>query len=109
MHAYWVKNNNFGDVLTPLIIRHLSGRDPVWVELDAPAEHFFVVGSMLHLATSKTTAWGTGIINWREETVPDPNAKLAMARGPLAYSFALAHGLKCPAVWGDPVAFVREI
>ncbi len=79
MHAYWVKNNNFGDVLTPLIVRHLSGRDPVWINLDAPVEHFFVVGSMLHLATPLTTVWGTGIINWSQETLPSPLAKVAAA------------------------------
>lgn len=109
IRAHWVRNNNFGDVLTPQIVRHLAGRDPVWVELNAPVEHFFVVGSTLHLATARTIVWGTGIIRWENETSPDPSAKVAMTRGPLSYSFAAAHGLKCPAVWGDPVAFVREI
>jgi len=109
IHAYWVEKNNFGDLLTPLIVRHLSGREPVRVEPNAPVEHFFVVGSTLHFATPLTTVWGTGIIYWRSAILPNPRAKVAMTRGPLSYSFAMAHGLKCPPVWGDPAAFVREI
>ncbi len=78
----WVEKNNFGDLLTPLIVRHLSARDPVRVEPNAPVEHFVVVGSTLHFATPLTTVWGTGIICGRTTILPNPRARVVLTRCP---------------------------
>lgn len=108
MRLYWQRHlDNFGDRLAPIVVEHLSGKPATFEDRLQKQRHLFAIGSMLGSATRQTIVWGTGILTWQCQ--PAPEARLHMVRGPLSYSAARAAGAKCPPLWGDPAAFVREI
>jgi pyruvyltransferase len=101
--AFWCRipsRPNFGDALTPWLIRHITGRSPVFVPPGTPRNHYLVTGSVVAYAGSFSTVWGAGIMN-RNDTV-SPEATYLAVRGPLTRSRALECGAQCPEVFGDP-------
>ncbi|MCA9082165.1 MAG: polysaccharide pyruvyl transferase family protein, partial [Planctomycetaceae bacterium] len=74
---------------------------------DTTDPHLFAIGSMIQVATPFTVVWGTGTLNWHIHV--NRKADIRMVRGPLTYAAVRASGVKCPALWGDPAAFVREL
>ena len=108
MHMHWVDSTeNFGDAIAPLIVKHVSGVDPIHTDGDLESPHLYSIGSMLQIANRHAVIWGTGILDWHVH--PDPQADYRLVRGPLTYSAVRAAGGKCLPVWGDPVAFIREM
>jgi pyruvyltransferase len=59
--AFWYLSNNFGDALTPYIIRKISGKMPVWVEPTAEMDKYLVTGSILNVEAKNTIIWGCGV------------------------------------------------
>lgn len=103
--AYYDFNRNWGDALNPVLVRHISGKDPlqtseVYNFLGRPV--YSVIGSILgnyHLPTLEV--WGSGFIG-PERIFLTPPAKIHAVRGPLTRDVILRLGLPCPAIFGDP-------
>ena len=92
--------SNFGDRVSPDIVRHVSKAE---VPHTYTGPKLLAVGSILHLATSGDTLWGTGAMTptpW-DQNVPE-NLTVAAVRGPLTRSVLMSYGIKCPKVYGDP-------
>jgi pyruvyltransferase len=95
---------NLGDDLNPLLIKALSGQQPLWVpryedRTDQPVHQ--VIGSILHWATDNTIVWGCGFGSNDAELIGTP-IKVCAVRGPLTRGRLLALGIPCPEVYGDP-------
>ncbi len=111
MH-WWAGVPNFGDVLSALIVAHVSGRDVVHVK-PAKAE-LFALGSLLQVArrTHKTPRadgvkpwiWGTGLLHSVSSDFVE-NVRIALVRGPVT---AALLGIK-PREFGDPGLLVTDL
>jgi pyruvyltransferase len=101
--AFWCRYpsaRNFGDALTPWLIRKITGRYPVFAAPDDPLNKYLVAGSIIEYATATTIVWGAGLMN-RDDWI-DPATKIYAVRGPLTRQRALECGADCPSVYGDP-------
>lgn len=101
--AFWCRipsRPNFGDALTPWLIRRISGQYPIFVRPEDPRQKYLAVGSILEYAVARCSVWGSGIIA-RTDRV-SPAARLLAVRGPLSRARALECGAECPEVLGDP-------
>jgi pyruvyltransferase len=110
VHAFWCRipsRPNFGDALTPWLIRRITGRFPLFVAGDAEIPKYFVTGSVIAYAGRHSTVWGSGIINGDDSISPE--ATLAAVRGPLTRARALACGAACPEVYGDPALLLPRL
>ncbi|MCA9712098.1 MAG: hypothetical protein KDK70_40050, partial [Myxococcales bacterium] len=64
--AYWCRipsRPNFGDALTPWIIRRITGVHPRHRRPDEAGRTLMVTGSIIAAAGPRTTVWGSGIMN----------------------------------------------
>jgi pyruvyltransferase len=91
---------NFGDALTPWLIRQLTGQSPIFAPLSDPRPRYLVCGSVAAMADARCTVWGTGIM--AADDLIDPAATFLAVRGPLTRARAMACGADCPEVVGDP-------
>ena len=103
IHAFWCRipsRPNFGDALTPWLIRRIAGVHPVFVRPEDQREKYFVVGSILEYAGPRCTVWGAGIIRRTDHV--SANAHILAVRGPLSRARARQCGAECPQTFGDP-------
>jgi pyruvyltransferase len=101
--AFWCRipsRPNFGDALTPWLVRRITGEHPIFVRPDDARSKYLVVGSILEYAVARCTVWGSGII--RRTDIVSPEAQLLAVRGPLSRARAKECGAQCPEVFGDP-------
>ncbi|SNS64495.1 pyruvyltransferase [Belliella buryatensis] len=111
---HWVSydkhKNNFGDILTPHIIAHLSDKKVKRIPslFYRFTNHFFMIGSILQKSTSKTIIWGSGFISAKVKCKEEP-LEICAVRGPLTKSKLEAAGIECPNVFGDPALLMPEI
>lgn len=103
VRAWWCRipsRPNFGDALTPWLIRQLTGRPARFAPLSDPRPRFLVCGSTAAMADHRFTVWGAGIMSAGDQI--DPKATFLAVRGPLTLARALSCGASCPEVSGDP-------
>jgi pyruvyltransferase len=108
--AYWCRTPsrpNFGDALTPWLIKRLTGRHPRFAWPADPRSKIFVTGSTLSLAGAHCTVWGAGIMNADDPVRPE--TRLLAVRGPLSRHRALACGAECPEIYGDPALLLPQL
>lgn len=106
----WVHgSNNFGDVLNPILIYHLSGLKVIQVSSKIyKKDHFFIIGSILNRATRYTSVWGAGFISREDSFIENPKNIYAV-RGPETRKKLLEEGIKCPQIYGDPALLLPKI
>ncbi|MFV0445653.1 MAG: polysaccharide pyruvyl transferase family protein [Planctomycetaceae bacterium] len=103
---HWVANGNFGDELSPLIVRHVTVREVRHIPGPVDEPHLFAVGSFCQIANDQTHIWGTGILHAHAALSSDPIYH--MVRGPLTLQRVREAGGDCDCL-GDPVSFVPEL
>jgi hypothetical protein len=97
----WAQSSNFGDALTPWIVKKLTGVTPFYVDsLSSDFDHYIVTGSVASAARRNSICWSPGVM-WGYER-PDRNAKWLAVRGPLTRSAINVAGGDCPDIFGDP-------
>lgn len=110
--CYWwatEKNvQNFGDIITPHIVRKLSGMEPVNV-LDKGGR-YLCSGSILPDLKERDIVWGSGVV------IPDdlknvPNGvRFCAVRGPLTRDLLMSKfGQDVPEVYGDPCLLLPKL
>ena len=98
--AYWMNSPNFGDALTPWLIKKITGHDAVWTN-DHLATKYMVTGSILNDPLAETCiVWGSGIAH-RDTYIRKP-VEIKAVRGPRTREAVLRSGVECPEVYGDP-------
>lgn len=99
---------NWGDAINGWLVRRLSRRPAVQLDLeaDAPADidwpRFAVVGSILEWADPQTTVWGSGSLVEDLKLQPGSPRSVCAVRGPLTRKLLEERGIPCPEVYGDP-------
>jgi len=94
---YWYRKvSNFGDLLSPDIVAHVSGADPVYVDSGCRGK-LLALGSLLRLARPGDVVWGTGALC--NERLNGRGIRFLAVRGPRTR--ALIRG-DVPEVYGDP-------
>jgi pyruvyltransferase len=100
---------NFGDILNPYIIRHLSSKKIINVRSDyCVSEHLLAIGSVLDRATKNSIIWGSGFISEKSRFVEAPKKVLAV-RGPKTRQLLIDQNIECPDIFGDPALLLPEI
>jgi pyruvyltransferase len=97
---WWIKADNFGDLLSPWLISKMTAREVTYFDEGRP--HYLAVGSVLNRARSCTTVWGSGAFGTEDASVFAPGAQYAAVRGPLSRARLVTAGIECPEVYGDP-------
>lgn len=106
--VYWWKGDggkNWGDSLNPVLIKKLSGKEPVSSDeiINLKNEPIYsVVGSILeHKIGKNLIVWGSGFISSTSQFKIKPN-KICAVRGPLTRDLIIKQGIDCPEIYGDP-------
>lgn len=103
MKTFYWKAKNFGDTLTPIIVKHFIGVDCEYV--DRKEDNKFVsVGSIIHCVKDGDVVWGTGTNRSRIFNLQ--NSKFLAVRGPITRS--MIKGV-VPQVYGDPALLLPLI
>lgn len=98
--AFWHNSPNFGDALTPWLIKKITGHNAIWTN-DHKAPKYMVTGSILNDPIAETcVVWGAGIAH-RDTYIRKP-LEVRAVRGPRTREAMLRSGVECPEVYGDP-------
>ncbi len=103
IRAFWWEGGgkpNFGDIITPYLIKKITGKSPRLCNGKCFSEYHIMVGSVMEYANKHAVIWGTGIMN-RKQDVKKPK-KIHAVRGPISRKRMLELGYDCPEVYGDP-------
>lgn len=99
-------HGNFGDEIGPVIVRALAPTEPsATVE---EARRLISVGSVLHFAQPGDVIWGAGV-NGKVRQKLARDLDVRSVRGPLTRAVLLAHGVRVPAVYGDPALLLPGV
>lgn len=102
---WWNDVPNWGDIVNPVLIEHLSGRSVIRAQAVFNVRRrttYSVIGSVLDgLAQSPVEVWGSGFkfANSRFRVRP---RRIHALRGPLSAAIARRQGIQVPDVYGDP-------
>jgi pyruvyltransferase len=110
IYAFWCRIPslpNFGDALTPWLIRQITGKYPIFLRPEDPRPKYFVSGSIMSYAGPEAVVWGSGIM--RRDDPISPQARLLAVRGPLTRARALECNASCPAIYGDPALLLPKL
>jgi len=100
---WWNKKTNFGDLLTPLLLKRFARIDCVWAPPDQA--QLVMVGSLLDLIPNEFSGIIFGSGKLHEKTVRTfPNAHVMALRGPLT-----ARGIKGNYVLADAALLADEL
>lgn len=106
--AYWYKNeNNFGDILTPWLIKHIAGAEAEFVEHDSEEQKCVVTGSILNNDIANSVIWGTGIARATDK-ISLSHQDIRAVRGPISARMVLEATGKLVPVTGDPGIVIRR-
>jgi pyruvyltransferase len=97
---FWCAGRNWGDVLSPFLVKILSGKRVVHLA-GLHHDRYLAIGSILGGANERAEVWGSGFIREDERLFGSPRAVHAV-RGPLSREQLLLQGVDCPEVYGDP-------
>lgn len=105
---YSSKQNNFGDILSPIIVEHVSGLKVKKVDsIYYTNMYLMAIGSILNRANKKAIIWGSGFIKENSMVVVKPN-KVYAVRGPKTRNRLLELGIDCPEIYGDPALLISD-
>jgi pyruvyltransferase len=106
MKAYWWPAKNFGDTLTPVILKHFFSEEKIELANRGEAGKILAVGSIVHLAVKGDTVWGSGSNRpWRKYN--GRGIRYLAVRGPLTRE-QIKHSFG-PDIYGDPAILLPLI
>jgi pyruvyltransferase len=108
--SYDNHQNNFGDILSPIIANHFGSKEVIRISKKRSRKHihYYMVGSILQRCNSNTVIWGSGFISANSICKEIPKKVLAV-RGPLTRDRLINLGIECPEIYGDPALLLPEI
>lgn len=102
LRIFWPKTphpGNLGDVLTPWLVKQISGEWPRHCTAGKRNSHL-AIGSILRFAAAGVQVWGSGAM--RRADRHSDQAVYHAVRGPYSRDLVQRDGGQCPAVYGDP-------
>lgn len=107
INTWWPRTpepGNFGDILTPYLIRKVTGNKKRARYVDKAFTRYPVnliaVGSIIKFANQNTVVWGSGAMRLNDAL--SPHADYRAVRGPITREIVLRSGGSCPEIYGDP-------
>lgn len=98
MKLYWHKTNNFGDAVSPIILKHFLGQKVEFADREKSGK-MISTGSVLFAMQENDIIWGTGAIQNGKMRVKQ-GVKFLAVRGPYTWRSVLGQSGKM--VFGDP-------
>lgn len=106
--AYWHRSANFGDALTPYILKKITGKDVVYCDSGNACNRIMVTGSILSEGNFENSIiWGNGFA-WYGDRVFKPKEIWAV-RGKMTKQKFEDAGVECPGVTADPAILLPEL
>lgn len=105
INAFWGLDKNVGDTLTPVILEHLTGLTPQYVDPHTTGK-LIMCGSLLEMMKAGDIILGAGYNKLSKIKAPEGVSFLAV-RGPLTRQAII--GAEVPEVYGDPALLLRLI
>jgi|AntRauTorckE6833_2_1112554.scaffolds.fasta_scaffold00340_2 pyruvyltransferase len=102
----WFPSDNWGDALSPHMVRFISGKNVVYSAPNKYEDKYSCIGSILSHSNDKTIVWGSGLISSNSNIISQPDIRAV--RGPLTRDLILKQGYKCPEVYGDPALLMSH-
>lgn len=97
------KKENFGDIITPYLVKKITGIEPVLFyygsKFSKYFRHYIMVGSIIGVSKKKTIIWGSGIIKEKEKI---REGRFIAVRGPRTQKRLKELGYNVPNIVGDP-------
>lgn len=92
--------SNFGDLIGPLLVSRIAEERG----LTEPRQHrrLLTVGSIIHLAETGDTVWGTGVNGKVDSPVRVASLDVRSVRGPATRDALAQWGIPAPDIFGDP-------
>lgn len=101
---YWIdRDNNFGDMLNPIVFKGLGFDFEKANENDRGK--LLAIGSVIYVSKEGDTVWGSGILDDKYFSFPKKMKFLAV-RGPKTKKFIKGHSV--PDIFGDPAIFMPD-
>lgn len=94
------KPGNVGDILTPWLIKKITGYSSTFVNKPFTKKTLLGVGSIISFTNQNTVVWGSGAM--RRPTDVNIEADYRSVRGPITRDILKEKGAKCPDIFGDP-------
>ena len=110
LYAWWPSRplpGNFGDILTPLLVKELYGVECKYASKPYKQPTLLGVGSIITHADEQCTIWGSGLISSGGKL--NPRAEYLSVRGPLTYEKLKENNINCPPIFGDPALLLPNI
>lgn len=105
VELHWHSNDNFGDALSPWLIRKISRREVVHVAPTGTSIPLVAIGSLLGPDLTRGVIWGSGAAWERDvnDDLPPPSLhfEILATRGPLSFEAVQKRGHE-PRAYGDP-------
>lgn len=98
--CWWNPVPNLGDMVSPLIVQHLSGM-PVMHARERVKGKLLACGSILNRAQDGDVVWGSGLID-AESRPRGVRVLVTAVRGPRTAQRLRSMGIECPDIYGDP-------
>lgn len=103
--TFYHKNNNLGDVLTPIILTHLTGLKTEYVKPQTKGK-LLAVGSIIpNKLQENDIVWGSGSLRGDKFSLPK-GVKVYAVRGKLTRDLI---DIEVPEVYGDPALLMPHI
>lgn len=107
---YGPRINNFGDLLGPVVVDGMLRMRGIDATRAIRRTQLLSVGSVVHLAKSGATVWGSGVNGKMGEHYHRyRHLDVRAVRGPLTRDYLLAKGIDVPQVYGDPALLLPMI
>ncbi|MDD5068070.1 MAG: polysaccharide pyruvyl transferase family protein [Candidatus Pacebacteria bacterium] len=104
--AYWWPAKNFGDMLTPVILKHFFPNEQIKISERGERGKLLAVGSIVHLALSGDVVWGSGSNRpWRKYN--GRGVRYLAVRGP--WTRNQIKNAVVPKIYGDPAILLPLI
>lgn len=101
---FWLKGNNFGDMLGPWLYEHITGRKPTFSN---KSPRILSCGSILGRAVDSDIVWGSGFLDRPKQPRPK-GIRIRYVRGPLSAEILRKQGHVVPRLYGDPGLLVHR-
>ena len=108
--SYDNHQNNFGDILSPIIADHFGSKEAIRISKKKSRRHvhYYMIGSILQRCNSNSIIWGSGFIS-ADSTCKEIPKEIIAVRGPLTRDRLMKLGIDCPEIYGDPALLLPEI
>jgi pyruvyltransferase len=107
LNAWWHASVNYGDALSPYLIRKITGITPVYLDpaLNTESEQsiYCVTGSLLGgTCLQNCVVYGLGVVSKDDIIIPDQKVNFVTVRGPISAQKVKEAGYRGPCMVGDP-------